>query len=328
MIESQVNLTYKIKATEDQKMEMLEYYNGYLNYNASDYIIARAKLAAATITFYKTNVVLFQGIGASKEYSIWAKKYDLPISDTIEEYQEDYSTLSAIGSDEVGTGDYFGPIVVCATYVSSDKINQLKQMGVKDSKLLTDKQMIPLALKIKEIIPHSIIMIRPDRINKLNKTHSNINFLKAYLHNRVINSILKKVKNVKYDAILIDQFTPRKNYFDYLKDQKNVVKNVTLIPKGESVHIAIAAASVLARVAFIAEVKKLSNKYDIHLLKGAGREVDKTAISFVKSNGWDNLANVAKLKWANTKRIYQYFKENPLPPSRKGNFDNFKLSTN
>jgi ribonuclease HIII len=220
---------------------------------------------------------------------------------------EKYSHISAIGSDEVGTGDYFGPIVVCATYVSSDNIEKLKAIGVKDSKLLTDKQMIPLALKIAEIIPYSIVYLEPSRLNNLDNKYTNLNFIKAYLHNKAINSILKKCENVN--------------------GQKNVIENVTLIPKGEKVHIAIAAASVLARVAFLRELGKLSNEYDIDILKGAGPEVDRCAISFVKSNGWDSLKNVAKLKFANTSKIIEYFENNPLPKSRIGNFvcDSTKL---
>ena len=71
------NGTHKIKATTSQMNEMLEYYQGYLTYNSSNYIIARAKLANATITFYRTNVVLFQGLNEVKEYNYWAKKYNL-----------------------------------------------------------------------------------------------------------------------------------------------------------------------------------------------------------------------------------------------------------
>ena len=318
----QTNNTHKFIATSEQINEMLEYYRGYLTYNASNYIIARAKLTNATITFYKTNAVLFQGLNELNEYNLWAKKFNLEIIDNPDQPTIDYSKLNAIGSDEVGTGDYFGPIVVCATYVSEEKIEQLHHLGVKDSKLLTDKQMIPMALKISQLIPYSIIYLEPARINSLSKKNDNFNFLKAYLHNKVINSILKKVENVKLDAILIDEFTPKEKYLEYLKDSKEIVTNVTTIKQGEKEHIAIAAASILARVAFLRELSKYSKQYDHDLLKGAGPEVDRNAISFVKSFGWDELKNVAKLKFANTERIRNYFLKNPMPKSRQGNFYN------
>ena len=321
MAEPRLNTTHKIKATRQQLDQMLSHYQGYLTYNTSDYTIARAKLSHATITFYKTNVVLFQGEKERDEYNIWAKAFNLPLEEVQENNKIDYSNLSAVGSDEVGTGDYFGPIVVCATYVNTEQIESLKRLGVKDSKLLTDKQIISLALKISEMLPYSIMFLEPKRLNSLKKAKSNLNYLKSYLHNKVIISILKKIQNVKCDAILIDEFTPKDKYFEYLENEENVFKNVTMIPKGESAHLAIAAASILARYTFLREINKMNNEYSFNFLKGAGPEVDRTAISYVKAYGWDNLSLVAKLKFANTTRIKEYFINNPLPKSKQGSIN-------
>lgn len=317
---NQTNNTHKIKANSQQINEMLEYYKGYLTYNASNYVIARAKLTNATITFYQTNVVLFQGTNELEEYNKWAEKFGLEIEKPNNLSPINYANLTVVGSDEVGTGDYFGPVVVCATYVNEENAKKLHQLGVKDSKLLTDKQMIPMALKIASIIPYSIIFLDPTRINALTKKKDNLNFVKAYLHNKVINSILKKIGDVKCDAILIDEFTPKEKYLEYLQDTKDVVENITTIKQGEKAHIAVAAASVLARVAFLRELSKLSKQYELELLKGAGPEVDRNAIVFVKSFGWDELGKVAKLKFANTERIRNYFLKNPIPKSRQGHF--------
>lgn len=311
------NSTHKIKATAEQLQTMLEYYKGYLSYGASNYIIARAKLANVTITFYRTNVVLFQGLDEQHEYNKWAKEFDLPLEEETISAHIDYSNLIAIGTDEVGTGDYFGPIVVCATYTNKEAIEKLRHLGVKDSKLLTDKQMIPLALQISNIIPYSIIYLDPLKINSLQKKFDNLNFVKSYLHNKAINSILKKLEDVKYDAILIDEFTPKEKYLKYLENQPNVIKNVTTVTRGEKEHIGIAAASILARVAFLRELKKMSAEYKLEFLKGAGKEVDKTAIAFIKSYGYSELKKVAKIKYANTERVIDYFKDNPLPKSRQ-----------
>lgn len=303
--------TQKILATTAQINEMLEYYEGYLTYNTNNYMIARVKIANVTITFYRTNVVLFQGTDATKEYNFWAKKFNLEIIESDSSGLTDYNLLNAIGTDEVGTGDYFGPIVVCATYTTKETATKLRQLGVKDSKLLTDSQIIALSMQITKIIPYSIIILDPYKFNSLSPKHDNLNFVKAYLHNKAINSILKKLEDVKYDAILIDEFTPKDKYLDYLKNSSNVVTNITTIPHGENASLGIAAASILARVAFIRELRRLSQEYDIDLLKGAGREVDRTAISFVKSYGFEGLKRVAKLKFANTERVKQYFETNP-----------------
>ncbi len=306
-------ITPTIKATNDQINTMLEYYQGYITYNTNAYIIARVKLAKVTITFYKTGNVLFQGTDYASEYNFWASKFGIEqlqidaLSD-----KERFYNLTAIGSDEVGTGDYFGPVVVCAAYVTKENISKLSHLGVKDSKLLTDTQMVPLALKIAEIVPYVILTLSPERFNSLKSSSNNLNYVKAIMHNNAINSILKKYPNYKYDAILIDEFAPRDKYFEYLKNAKQVNENVTLVKHGENAHIAVAAASILARVAFLKELKHLSKEYDLELMKGAGKEADRVGVAFVKSYGLNELAKVAKIKFANTERIKQYFVDHHL----------------
>jgi len=315
-MEQNVNSTHKIKATSAQIQQMIEFYQGYLEYGPSKYTIARAKLSNVTITFYRTNVVLFQGLNEANEYNKWAEKFNLPLEETKKVEFVDYSMLSAIGTDEVGTGDYFGPVVVCATYTTKEASEKLRHLGVKDSKLLTDSQMIPMAIKITNIVPYSLIILDPQKINTLASKFDNLNFIKAYLHNKVINSILKKMGDVKYDAILIDEFTPKEKYLKYLENQENVVKNITTVVRGEKAHIGIAAASIIARAAFLRELKKLSNFYKMDLLKGAGPEVDHCACSFIRSYGFSELKKVAKIKFQNTIRVVEYFKNNPLPKSK------------
>lgn len=305
--------TRTIKATNEQINQMLEYYQGYITYNTNAYIIARVKLANVTITFYKTGNVLFQGNDFVSEYNYWAKRLGISLLENeVLSDKEKYYNLSVIGSDEVGTGDYFGPVVVCATYVSKDNIEKLIHLGVKDSKLLTDKQMVPLALKIAEIVPYAILTLSPEKFNSLKASEDNLNYVKAVMHNNAINSILKKGENYKYDAILIDEFTPADKYFEYLKNAKNVNHQVTLVKRGEHAHIAVAAASILARVAFLKELKKISKEYDLDFMKGAGREVDRVGVAFVKSYGFKELTKVAKLKFANTEKIKKYFIEHNL----------------
>lgn len=321
MITNIDNTNHKIKASNEQIKEMINYYHGYLVDTTSNYMIARAKLSNVSITFYRTNVVLFQGNGASNEFRQWAKKFDLPYEEEQTEVFNNYSNLSIIGTDEVGTGDYFGPVVVCATYVSTNNIEKLRQIGVKDSKMLTDKQIIPLSLQIAQLIPYSIIYLDPQKLNVLNKKNYNLNFIKAFLHNKVINSILKKYPEVKYDAILIDEFTPKEKYLHYLEKQPDVIENITTVIRGEQAHVGIAAASILARAAFLREMNKFSKEYDMDLLKGAGPEVDRCAISFVKSFGWSELFKVAKINFANTTRIKEYFERNPLPKSRQAGIE-------
>ncbi len=306
-------MSHTIKVTKDQLQTMLDYYHGYITYNDSPHIIAKARLEKVVITMYATNTVLFQGVEETNEYNIWAEKFNFAhiISDT-PDYSM-YETLTAIGCDEVGTGDYFGPIVVCSAFVRSDQINELKRLGVKDSKLLLDEAIINIALKLRDIITYSILVLSPSKFNDLHKSNSdNLNFIKASLHNKAINSILKKLENVKYDAILIDEFTPKDKYLNYLKKNPDVVDSVILVPKGERVHISIAAASILARAAFLKSMKDLSKMVKVDLYKGASTSVDKQAVGLIKSYGFDILHEIAKMKFANTEKIIKYVKDNNI----------------
>ena len=306
-------MSHTIKVSQEQLNIMLDYYSGYLIYNDSPHTIAKAKLEKLVITFYATNTVLFQGVDETNEYNIWANKFNMTQIKTETPNYSVYENMTAIGCDEVGTGDYFGPIVVCSAFVRSDQISELKKLGVKDSKLLLDDAIIDIALKLRNIITYTILVLSPSKFNDLHKSNSdNLNFIKACLHNKSINSILKKLENVKYDAILIDEFTPKEKYLEYLKKVPDVNDSVILIPKGEKVHISIAAASILARAAFLKEMKELSKTVNVDLLKGASSSVDRQAVGLIKSYGFNVLHDIAKLKFANTEKIKKYVKDNNI----------------
>ena len=306
-------MSHTIKVSQEQLNIMLDYYSGYLIYNDSPHTIAKAKLEKSVITFYATNTVLFQGVDETNEYNIWANKFNMTQIKTKTPNYSVYENMTAIGCDEVGTGDYFGPIVVCSAFVRSDQISELKKLGVKDSKLLLDDAIIDIALKLRNIITYTILVLSPSKFNDLHKSNSdNLNFIKACLHNKSINSILKKLENVKYDAILIDEFTPKEKYLEYLKKVPEVNDSVILVPKGEKVHISIAAASILARAAFLKEMKELSKIVKVDLLKGASSSVDRQAVGLIKSFGFNVLHDIAKLKFANTDKIKKYVKDNNI----------------
>ena len=109
---------------------------------------------------------------------------------------------NTIGSDEVGTGDYFGPIVVCATYVCKENIPFLEELGVRDSKKLTDEKILEIVPKIIEVIPYECIILSNKEYNERYSQDMNMNKVKAILHNKVLSKML----NYNYDYIVVDQF--------------------------------------------------------------------------------------------------------------------------
>ena len=128
----------------------------------------------------------------------------------------------------------------------------------------------------------------------------------------MVSSLKNKLLPVKPDIVLIDEFTTKDKYFHYLRKLSNVEENIVLIPKGERVHISIAAASILARAAFLKEMNELSKLVKVELLKGASRAVDKQAVGLIKSYGLSILNKLAKKKFINTERVLEYCKENNI----------------
>lgn len=85
------------------------------------------------------------------------------------------------------------------------------------------------------------------------------------LHNKAITNLLAKIAPIKPEGVLIDQFTQPDTYYKYLAKQKQVQReNVYFATKGESVHLAVAAASILARYSFVKQFNELSKKLVCH----------------------------------------------------------------
>ncbi|MFP5114472.1 ribonuclease HIII [Bacillaceae bacterium C204] len=291
-------------------MEMRSYYGkNLLDKNIPGSVFA-AKTSACMITAYKSGKVLFQGNDSEKEASKWGStngssnkaatasksksiaKGDLPIG---------ISQMSAIGSDEVGTGDFFGPITVVAAYVKKENIPLLKELGVRDSKDLNDEKIIAIAKVIKDIIPFSLMTLKNEKYNQVQQSGMSQGKMKAILHNQAILNVLDKISPEKPEAILIDQFVQGSTYFQHIKSQKAIAKeNVYFSTKAEGIHLAVAAASILARYAFIQYIDKLSESAGFKIPKGAGAQVDVAAAKLIMSKGRDILPSFVKLHFANT----------------------------
>jgi ribonuclease HIII len=209
-----------------------------------------------------------------------------------------------IGTDESGKGDYFGPLVSAGVYVDENTASRLKSLGIKDSKLLSDSKVLELSQKILNICKgqFSIIEVSPEKYNDLyeqfQKEKKNLNTLLAWGHAKAIEEILNKVE---CKLAIADQFADEKFIISKLQEKG---RNLTLtqVHKAEQ-HIAVAAASVLARARFLMKLKKLSEDIGINLPKGASQSVTACAQKIVNERGKDTLRQVAKLHFKITTNI-------------------------
>lgn len=310
------NDTVVFTLNNNTKMKMIEYYQDKLRPKTPPYAVFQAEEAGTVITLYTSNKVMFQGENAKEDALLWQEfnKGNNVISEIMnEDKEEGYknkddsdsitlpSDITSIGSDEVGTGDYFGPIVVTASYVKKEDIPYLESLGIRDSKKMLDEHILKIVPKIKDKVKHCTIILNNSDYNKVYSSDMNMNKIKAILHNKALYSLVKD--NVDYDYIVIDEFASEKNYFGYLKDAKNVVRNVTFMTKAEDKVMSVAVSSIISRYVFIKEINKMGNELNILIPKGASSIVDDAGIMIVKKYGKEKLREIAKLNFSNTNRI-------------------------
>ena len=177
-----------------------------------------------------------------------------------------------IGVDEAGKGDFFGPLCTAAVYADEEIINGLVALGIQDSKRIADTRIHKIAPKIKEICPHEILILKPEKYNELYDKFYNLNRLLAWCHATVIESVHTKTGCT---FATIDQFGDERLVLTALNKKNDGIK-LQQQHKGEE-DIVIAAASVLARHAFITSMKKASDHLGIELPKGASAQVKAVA---------------------------------------------------
>ena len=287
-----------IKVDEETKQKMIAYYKDKIRDKKIPYAIFQAQEEDTVITLYESGKAMFQGISADVDASMWAMLQDKKEETNNE---EDLYHITSIGSDEVGTGDYFGPVVVCAAYVNIEDIKFLEELKVKDSKQTTDDYIRKIAPTIAKKIDYELLVLSNKEYNEKYKTIQNINKIKAIMHNKVLYTLHQRHSDC--NKIIIDEFAKENSYFNYLKDVTNVERNLIFTPKAENKNMAVGAAAILARFTFLEIMDKLSDKYHEPLLKGASSEVDKQAERLIEKYGKEVLEDIAKLHFINTERI-------------------------
>jgi ribonuclease HIII len=294
-----------VLVNDQQLTKVLEHYKAsQVSRNAPGVVFA-AKLPDTAITAYKSGKVLFQGAGAEREAAHWGTPDNKKITDKTkvkgDTLPDRLAALSVLGSDETGTGDFFGPVTVAACYVRADQIELVNELGVKDSKQLTDELMRKIAPDLQATLVHSVLTLPNEKYNEVQGRGWSQGKIKALLHNQALKHVLRKMNDEKPDYILIDQFAERGIYYNHIKDEQEIVReNVLFSTKAEGLHASVAAASIIARVAFLEEMDRLSAKAGLTLPKGAGAKVDEVAARILLKSGELSLKSMTKWHFANS----------------------------
>ena len=307
-------MTIVFSVSDNIKEKMIEFYQDKRRSKTPPYAVFQADDADTNITLYESGKVVFQGNNADIDANIWKdmeksfnnRDIDAEIKqkeDKKAEKKEDakdlrFINVATIGSDEVGTGDYFGPVVVTASYVDKEHMSLMYELGVKDSKKLTDQKILEIGPTLIKKIPHSTFILD----NKTyNQRPTNMNQIKAVLHNKVLCEMVKKGYDYKY--VVVDQFCYPRNYFQYIYGAKEKFTKITFTTKAEDKCLSVAASSIICRYVFLREMQKIEEKYNIFLKEGAGLDVDKQGAMLVQRYGEGILSEIAKLNFKNTDKI-------------------------
>lgn len=285
---------YSLKLTKEQENTLLNAWQEFLS-TPPQYAKWQLRCENCVITCYTSGKTVFQG----KDAKVYASPFLHEEERTLLYSRE---TLPQAGSDEVGTGDYFGPVVVCACIIDASTDTLLKQLGTRDSKQLSDTEILKIAPELINKVPHSLLIVDNAKYNQVHQTN-NLNAIKAKLHNQAYVHLANKYGLPAFK--IIDQFTPEKSYYRYLQDQPIIIRDIHFETKAEDKYPAVGAASVLARYAFLKKMEEMSEKWNMQFPKGAGSQVDTFAKRFVEKYGFDQLQNVAKLHFKNTEKLHK-----------------------
>ena len=206
------------------------------------------------------------------------------------------------GIDESGKGDYFGPLVIAGAYTDSESTRALMEAGVMDSKRVSSRdRIVNLSGIIRRTqgVKVSVILVGPKRYNELYERFANLNELLAWGHAKVIKELSELVPGCP--RALSDQFAKPRVLERALARQEVNVK-LQQRTKGES-DVAVAAASILAREAFVRWIENASETWGLALPLGAGAPVLASGREFIALHGRERLAEIAKFHFKTTNQL-------------------------
>ena len=236
-------------------------------------------------------------------------------SEEVKKKEKEYPSIEVsgtrIGTDEVGKGDYFGPLVIAGVLINEEKEKELSKAGIRDSKTLSETTISNMATRIRRILSkkeYEVVWISPLKYNLLYKKLRNLNRILGWGHARAIENLLSNGKECK--VAVADQFGDE-SYIENALMKKGRKIDLTQVPKAER-DLAVATASVLARDKFIYKLREMGDSYGVTFPKGSSNVVD-FGKQFVTDYGIDTLPNVAKIHFSS---ITQKVTGGPVPVIR------------
>jgi ribonuclease HIII len=268
----------------------------------------RYALDGATVTLWRTGTCRVQGKGESLDVlRRLVEEFAVPEVAEAPQAEGPRADLPRdrpwAGVDESGKGDYFGPLVSAAVVVDRAAADALAAAGVQDSKKLTDKRVRALAPRIRAVSAHAVTRLAPPRYNALydefRREGKRLNQLLAWAHVRSLRSLAEGGAAPAY--AIVDQFADARVVERAAFGVTGELR-IVQFPRAEA-DVAVAAASILAREAFVDWLRDASRRTGVELPRGASAQVVEAARAVAARGGREALGEVAKLHFATTEQV-------------------------
>lgn len=298
------SFTFVLTKEQQESLKILLNMGNYRKKEVPHTVIA-VEAEDCNVNLYTSGKCLVQGRGA-EDFVLFFLEPNVLQNATLgyEEVLNPELVSPHMGIDESGKGDFFGPLVACSVYVDRELAHAMQDLGVKDCKLLTDKAVLAIGAKTRQLLTpkrFTLVAIGNEAYNRLYAKMRNVNTLLAWAHARCIENLLESMPECP--RAVADQF-----------GSKQVIERA-LMKKGRSIKleqrhkaesdIAVAAASVLAREAFLRSLAKLKETYGVEFHKGASEQVRTSAIELIKKNDPTILLKTCKCHFRTADQVLQ-----------------------
>ena len=263
-------------------------------FNSLAYGHFSARGAGVVINAYRSGKVVVQGGEVEDAVARWLSDLGKPAKRASSEH---LPTGALIGTDEAGKGDYFGPLVVAGVAVEEGREEELRALGVRDCKTLSDSKVNRLDAHIQHDFPFALVVQEPPEYNQTHQRVCNVNRMLAEAHAEVIATLRRRVPSL--ERVLVDRFATESLVENALR-KRRVKATVFQAPRAEG-HVAVAAASIVARATFLRSLAELGLIVDEELPKGgANAAVLRVGSRILRRDGMEGLAQVAKVHFKTT----------------------------
>jgi len=202
------------------------------------------------------------------------------------------------GIDEAGRGPIVGPLVMAGVSVTEDKIETLKAMGIKDSKLIPPARREELFDEIIRLVDsYDIIEISASEIDEYQDRGINLNQMEA----RVAAKIINKLKPSK---VYVDSPEPANGGAKFgimINEFLNVQPELIAEHGADSKYVVAGAASILAKVSRDREVARIVEEIGAEI--GSGYPHDPRCKAYLEENFRGPIHKYLRKCWSTYKRL-------------------------